>query len=60
MGLLRASGGSARVVGLDVRTEMHRIYGLMGVCPQVGPLTMSMSMTRLLCVCPHVGPLLAS
>ena len=35
VGLMQPSGGRASVVGLDVRTEMQRIYGVMGVCPQV-------------------------
>jgi hypothetical protein len=32
---MKPTGGRATVVGLDIRTEMQRIYGVMGVCPQV-------------------------
>ena len=35
VGLLRPSEGRATVAGFDIRTDMHRIYGIMGVCPQV-------------------------
>ena len=33
-GLYEATSGSATVCGFDIRTEMHRIYGRCGVCPQ--------------------------
>jgi len=33
-GLYPPNGGSARVCGFDLRTQMDRIYDAMGVCPQ--------------------------
>ncbi|MCD7471870.1 hypothetical protein HAX54_012614 [Datura stramonium] len=33
-GLLEPSSGSAYVEGLNLRTQMNKIYGSMGVCPQ--------------------------
>ncbi|KAK6123306.1 hypothetical protein DH2020_042957 [Rehmannia glutinosa] len=34
IGLIKPSSGTAYVQGLDIRTDMNRIYTSMGVCPQ--------------------------
>lgn len=34
IGLIKPSSGTAYVQGLDIRTDMNRIYTNMGVCPQ--------------------------
>ena len=34
VGMFPPTSGTATVEGLDVRTDMNRIYTLMGVCPQ--------------------------
>ena len=34
IGFAQPTGGTASVEGLDVRTDMKKIYSLMGVCPQ--------------------------
>jgi ABC-type glutathione transport system ATPase component len=34
VGFLQPSGGSALIEGLDIRTDMNKIYSIMGVCPQ--------------------------
>ncbi|XP_057806409.1 ABC transporter A family member 7-like isoform X1 [Salvia miltiorrhiza] len=34
IGLIKPTSGSAYIQGLDIRTDMNRIYTSMGVCPQ--------------------------
>lgn len=34
IGFLKPSSGTAYIQGMDIRTEMDRIYSCMGVCPQ--------------------------
>ena len=33
-GLLEPSGGDAIIAGYSIRTDMHKIHTMMGVCPQ--------------------------